>query len=336
MRFSIIIPTYNRCTELRKTLLSVAGLSTNRSWEVIVVDNNSTDDTPELVREIASNFPGELKYVFEAEQGRCAAMNAGIVASCGEILATVDDDMYVERDWLEQAEQALDRLACDYVGSRVLPIWSGPRPKWLPDRGGRHWSVIGLVDYGSEPLEFGKRVLPSGIMAFRRDVFSRAGLWDNSVGRKAGTLLGQEVREWSWRAKGAGLRGFYAPQMVVHHRIPTDRLSKNYFRRWFYWHGVSRAVLYEQFRIDMEAPEETTLDFSKVPHIAGVPRYMFRTFLRSIVNGIRASARRDALAAFEHELWLWFFAGVMKQRWKDRRGAPAVDTQFPKTVETER
>jgi hypothetical protein len=111
--------------------------------------------------------------------------------------------------------------------------------------------------------------------------------------------------------------------MLVNHIIPADRLNKRYFRRWFYWHGVSRAMLYEQTRINMESPEETVLDYSKVPHVAGVPRYLYRTFLRSVGNMIKAALRRDAVAAFEYELWLWFFAGIVKQRWKDRKGKTA-------------
>ena len=61
-------------------------------------------------------------------------------------------------------------------------------------------------------------------------------------------------------------------------------LNKSYFRRWFYWHGISRAILYQQSRIDMLSPEETRLDFSKVPHIMGVPRYLYREFLRSAAH----------------------------------------------------
>src|SRR5207245_1883949 len=90
---------------------------------------------------------------------------------------------------------------------------------------------------------------PCGVnLAFKREAFDRSGLWDPGIGRKAGTLLGQEVREWMLRARDAGLRGMYAPNMVVHHVIPEDRLQKRYFRRWFYWHGVSRAMLLVSLR----------------------------------------------------------------------------------------
>ena len=103
--------------------------------------------------------------------------------------------------------------------------------------------------------------------------------------------------------------------------IPADRLRKAYFRRWFYWRGISRALLYERAGLDMEAPEQTLLDFSKVPHIAGVPRYLYRKALSNVAGWLRAALRRDAVAAFDREVWLWFFAGIVRQRWKDLRAA---------------
>jgi glycosyltransferase involved in cell wall biosynthesis len=319
MKYSIIIATYNRAAELRETLKSISAISSAESWEIIVVDNNSIDETPDVVASAARELPAPVRYVFEPKQGRCAALNAGIGVARGEIILTTDDDVRVEPDWLDQAGSALDRLGCDYVGGRVLPIWKAPRPRWLPNRGGRHWAVVALLDYGEQPVEFGERVPLGANMAIRREAFTRAGLWDNRVGRKAGTLIGQEVREWGLRARAAGLKGFYAPNLVLHHVIHGNRLRKRYFRRWFYWHGISRAILYHHTRADMEAPEATSLDFSKVPHVAGVPRYLYRTFLRSLVGMVRASMKKDAVAAFEHELWLWFFAGIVRRRWADHR-----------------
>lgn len=321
MKFSVIIATYNRADELPRTLESLKGLEVSDPWEVIVVDNNSSDNTREVVEGVKS-FPVPLRYVFEKEQGRSAALNAGIRTAQGEILAITDDDVRVDPHWLGNSERALRELNCDYVGGKALPIWSGgKRPDWLPNRGGKHWGVIALLDYGPEPIEFGDRV-PLGVnMVFRRDCFERAGLWDNAIGRKAGTLLGQEVREWATRARDAGLRGFYSPDLVVHHVIPEDRLTKKYFRRWFYWHGISRAILYQNNRLDMESPERTDLDFSTVPHVAGVPRYLYRTCLKKFVTMWTALARRDAITHFEDELWIWFFAGIVSQRWKDRQKA---------------
>jgi glycosyltransferase involved in cell wall biosynthesis len=317
MKYSVVIATYNRAADLRETLDSLAGLRPDGPWEVIVVDNNSPDETRQVVEDAASGFPTGLRYVFERQQGRSPALNAGIRAARGEIVVTTDDDVRVPPGWLVAAATGLVSLGCDYVGGRVLPIWKAPRPAWLPDHGGKQWAVIALLDYGDTPVEFGNRV-PLGVnMAFRRAAFERAGLFDPHTGRRAGTLLGQEVREWCIRARRAGLHGFYVPEMIVEHVIPADRLRKAYFRKWFYWRGISRALLYERAGLDMEAPERTTLDFSRVPHIAGVPRYLYRKAFTGLVDWARATWRRDQVAAFDHEVWLWFFAGIVRQRWKD-------------------
>jgi glycosyltransferase involved in cell wall biosynthesis len=319
MKFSVVIATYNRADELPRTLESVAGLQVADPWEVIIVDNNSSDDTREVVRKAAESFPVPLRYLHESEQGRSAALNAGIKASQGQIIAITDDDVRIERDWLTNGEQALKRLNCDYLGGKALPIWRGKRPSWIPEGRSIHWAVIALLDYGPEPIPLGDYV-PLGVnMIFRCDAFERAGLWDNTIGRKAGTLLGQEVREWVQRARAAGVKGFYSPDLVIHHVIPADRLTKKYFRSWFYWHGISRAILYQTKGLDMESPESTEHDFSKVPHIAGVPRYMYRTYLQSFFSIFAALLRGDTAGAFEYELGLWFFFGVLKERWKHRK-----------------
>ncbi len=321
MKYSVVIATYNRAHDLRDTLASLANVQPDGPWEVIVVDNNSPDGTRLVVEEAARSFPVELRYLFEREQGRSPALNAGIRAARGDIIATTDDDVRVPADWLSRAAAALGDLQCDYVGGRVLPIWGAAPPAWLSTEGGKQWAVIALLDYGPHPIEFGTRV-PLGVnMAFTRAAFQRAGLLDPNTGRRAGTLLGQEVREWCIRARKAGVRGFYVPEMAVRHIIPAERLNKKYFRRWFYWRGVSRALLYERAGLDMEAPEQTTLDFSTVPHVFGVPRYLYRKALGSAGGWLRETVRGNTTAAFDHELWICFFAGMLRQRRRDVRSA---------------
>lgn len=322
MEFSIIIPTYNRADELRETIRSIAKLAVDGDWELLVVDNKSPDHTRTVVDEERVSFPAPLHYLFEPEQGRYAALNTGIRAAKGKIIATTDDDARVEPDWLMRAAAGLEALDCDYVGGKVWPIWRGARPDWLPDRPGRHWAVLALQDHGDNPLEFGVNGLPwpLGInTATRREAFERTDLFDNRLGRKAGTLRNQAQREWHLRARAAGLRGFYVPEMVVHHVVEEERLKKQYFRRWYYWHGISRAILFTKLGVDMDSPDNSRLDFSKVPQIAGVPRYMYRTLATHAKALLGAAMRRDPVAAFEHELWLCFFAGIAKQRWNERK-----------------
>jgi hypothetical protein len=235
----------------------------------------------------------------------------------------------VPSDWVDRAAEGIRELGCDYVGGKVLPIWGAPRPVWLPDHGGQQWAVVALLDYGEQPIEFGSRV-PLGVnMAFTRRALERAGLFDPRTGRRAGTLLGQEVREWCIRARRAGVRGFYLPAMCVHHVIPPERLTKRYFRRWFYWRGVSRAMLFARTGLDMERPEQTTVNAATTPHVLGVPRYLYRKALQHAAGRIIGSLRRDEEAAFSHELWLCFFAGLVRQRASDRRAAPAPESPPP-------
>jgi glycosyltransferase involved in cell wall biosynthesis len=324
MEFSIVIPTYNRADELRETIRSIAQLDVAGSWELLIVDNRSTDHTRTVVETESTSFPAPLHYLFEAEQGRYAALNTGIRAAQGDIIATTDDDARVAPDWLTRAANGLEALGCDYVGGKVLPLWRGVRPAWLPHRPGKHWAVLALQDHGERPLEFGVNGIPwpLGInTATRREAFGRIDLFDNRLGRKAGTLRNQAQREWHLRARAAGLRGFYVPEMVVHHVVEAERLKKQYFRRWYYWHGISRAILFTKLGVDMDSPDDSRLDFSKVPQIAGVPRFMYRTLARHAVNLASARLRGDSVAAFEHELWLCFFAGIAKQRWAERHVA---------------
>jgi glucosyl-dolichyl phosphate glucuronosyltransferase len=321
MNVSIIICSHNRAAHLRDTLRSLASIRRSGAVELLVVDNGSTDETPAVVETAARDFPFPMRYLYEAEDGKYAALNAGIKASTGQIIAATDDDARFEPDWLERAVDGLHRYGCEFVGGRVLPLWGGAKPDWLAERNGLHAKVIALLDHGNKVREFGQYISwPLGVnVAYRREVFDRVGLFDNRLGRKAGTLRNQAQREWHLRARASGARGFYLPDMVVHHVVSHERLSKKYFRRWLYWHGISRAMLYRQGGFDMEEPE-----LEQPPHaggrmVGGVPVHLLRKALRSARSFAWHTLNRDVPLAFEYELWLCFFAGVVRQRWSDRR-----------------
>src|SRR5438105_8861179 len=152
MKFSIVIPTYNRADELRETIRSIAELNVVGDWELLIVDNRSTDHTPAVVEAERAAFPAALHYLYEPEQGRYAALNTGIRAAKGAIIATTDDDARVEPDWLTRAAAGLDALDCAYVGGEVLPLWRGAQPAWLPHQPCRHWAVLALAGHGTEQL----------------------------------------------------------------------------------------------------------------------------------------------------------------------------------------
>ena len=326
MKVSIVICTVNRARDLRDTLASLATVRTPWPTELLVMDNGSTDDTRLVVQDAARTFPFQVRYLFVAEPGKYGALNAGIAAATGTVIAATDDDVRFEPDWLERAVNGLCTHDCAFVGGRVRPIWGGPRPAWLEETNGMDAKVIAVLDHGSDVREFGRGISwPLGVnVAYRREAFDRVGPFDNRLGRTAGTLRNQAQREWHLRARAAGMRGVYLPDMVVHHLVPRERMTKRYFRRWMYWHGISRALLYRQGGFDMEEPE-----FEQPPHagergVGGVPLHLIRKAARSARSFAWRTLRGNAAAAFDYELWLWFFAGIVRQRWADRR-LPVAD-----------
>jgi glycosyltransferase involved in cell wall biosynthesis len=320
MDVSIIICTANRAAELRETLSSMARVHQPGQVELLVVDNCSTDGTRQVVEHAARHGPFPILYLFEPEPGKYAALNAGIKASTGRIIAATDDDARIEVNWLERAVDGLSRYGCEFVGGRVLPVWGASKPAWLAENNGLHTKVIALLDHGDRVREFGRGISwPLGVnVAYRREVFERVGLFDNRLGRKAGTLRNQAQREWHLRARAAGARGFYLPDMVVHHLVARERLEKQYFRRWLYWHGISRAMLFQQRGFDMEEPELEHPPHAGDAQVGGVPVHLIWKALRMARSLVWHTLKREAAVPFEYELWLCFFAGIVHQRWADR------------------
>jgi hypothetical protein len=144
-------------------------------------------------------------------------------------------------------------------------------------------------------------------------------LFDDRLGRKWGTLRNQAQREWHLRARAVGVRGFYLPDMIVHHLVPAERLNKQYFRRWLYWHGISRALLYRHGGFDMEEPELEHPPHACEGTIGGLPRHLMPEAARATRSLIWQTMKRNDAEAFDRELWLCFFAGLARQRWRDRR-----------------
>src|SRR5581483_5565702 len=232
---TVLICTWNRAQLLGETLASLAAMSIDRRlrWEVVVVDNNSTDDTRHVVAAATQDFPAPLTYVFEGHQGKSAAMNAGLRASTGPIVAFADDDVRVCQEWLTTIADAFrTRPDISYVGGPVDPIWEASCPPWFTQSGRILWGTIAILDYGDEPFIFEDRQkIPLGAnFAVRRALVDRIGGFDPALGRNSDqVLLGQELPEFFARARAIGARGLYLPEMRVQHHVPAKRLRPEYF-----------------------------------------------------------------------------------------------------------
>jgi glycosyltransferase involved in cell wall biosynthesis len=323
MDATVLVATYNRAPLLDETLQSIRGLrvAPGRTWDVIVVDNNSTDGTRAVVERHARDFPVALRYLFEATQGRSSALNAGIAAAAGTIVAMTDDDVRVDAGWLDAACDALlepDDPAVAYAGGPVSPLWETDPPAWLDLTRGDLWGTIAIQDHGDRTFVYeDARKVPLGAnMAARRSLFAKTGTFRADLGRSSGRLvLGQEVPELLIRSRAAGFKGLYVPAMRVQHHIPARRLTREYFRRWWFGKGVSRSAMEQA-----QPVTELGVDLRRTPHVLRVPRYMYGSAIRDAGGWLRHALQGRAADAFRHQMMLAYFAGYLWTRAHSGRG----------------
>jgi glycosyltransferase involved in cell wall biosynthesis len=313
MDVTILICTYNRAAMLGSTLDSIAALRTPEavSWEVLVVDNNSTDHTRAIVERRQGSFSAPLRYAFERRQGKSFALNSGFGLAGGAIIAYTDDDVRLPPDWLERAVRPLLECAdIAYTGGPVRPMWEATPPRWL-EPFGNLGGTIAVKDHGPSPFVFEeRRKTPLGVnMAVRRELVERVGGFRVDLGRTGGSLLGQEQAEFFYRTREAGARGLYVPDMVLEHHVPARRLTHAYFRRWWYWKGISQARVHR-----IHGRTELGVDLTRVRRLFGVPFFLLRSFASDAFGAVRALARGRLSVAVEREMMVWYAAGYAREQ----------------------
>lgn len=243
MDISVLICTFNRCQSLSKTLDSVASQQITCSWEVIVIDNNSTDRTREVVESYCRRYPELFRYIFEPQQGLSRARNAGIRAARGEIVVFTDDDVIAEPTWLDNLTAPLLADGWGGGGGRVVPPQDLTLPDWLPVGGGIDLvgALLPIFDLGDQPGEM-KRPPYGANMAFRKSMFEKHGFFRVDLGHCGSKLLSGEDIDFGKRLMSAGERLRYEPAAIVYHPVPEDRLSKKYFRTWWFDYGRTRII----------------------------------------------------------------------------------------------
>lgn len=294
MEITVILCTYNRCQSLASSLESLAAtqVSESVSWQVLVVDNNSRDQTRAVVEDYCRRYPERFRYLFEPEQGKSHALNAGIQATTGEILAFVDDDVTVESTWLQNLTAPLHNGEWAGVGGRILPEQNFSPPHWLPLQERYALAPLALFDLGSEagPLTeppFGTN------MAFQRKAFEKYGGFRTDLGPQPGSEIRSEDSEFGHRLLAAGEQLRYEPSAIVYHSVPQNRIQKPYFLAWRFDKGRAKI---RQFGI----PTETRW------LVAGIPLYLFRRFA---VWTVRWMIAIEPSRRFSNKLKTWSVAG---------------------------
>src|SRR5690349_865515 len=129
---SIVICTFNRSQGLKATLESMDALDTaGLNVEVIVVNNNSRDDTKAVFEAWTRRSRLPARYLFEAQQGLSFARNSGVCIAQGEVIAFTDDDVTVDPAWIRELVSAMRQTGAAAAGGKILPAWAGPVPRWL-------------------------------------------------------------------------------------------------------------------------------------------------------------------------------------------------------------
>jgi len=240
VEISVILATYNRAVGLTKALQSFSRLAipADLAWELIVVDNNSKDNTRTVVEEFAKAATFSVRYVFEARQGRSNALNFGIAHAQGEIIAITDDDVILGPEWLVNVKRAFDEFDCAAVAGRVLPLWSEPKPDWLEME---EQQAIVNFDLGNEWKQIDRPPLGAN-SAFRKVIFSKYGGFRVDLGVTGGDQkrgLTCDDTEFGIRLVKGGEKIIYAPTAVIYHPVEPHRPTKSYFLKWYFNDGRS-------------------------------------------------------------------------------------------------
>jgi len=299
---SVIICTYNRSESLKDTLqaLKVQKLPDGVSLEIIIVDNNSSDSTHAVVIDSEVNSPWPVHYLFEPTPGKCFALNRGIKQAKGELIALTDDDTIPGPDWVNALWAGYKLYAADCTGGRILPLWVEKPPSWLM----KHTvclQMLAMIDHGDAPAflsSFDPGFLFGANMAYRKKTFDDVGLFNTDLGPKGGDQMRGEDTDMLERFVNAGKRIAYIPGAIVYHKVPKERMSRSYFRRWRFESGRATCVQRGM----------------KNSHF---PLWLLRECFGNFFQAIYGYAIFDSCRAFKAEMIFWFQCGEIIELTKD-------------------
>jgi glycosyltransferase involved in cell wall biosynthesis len=239
---SVIICTHNRASCVERSILSVLRQASADPFELIVVDNGSTDATAEVAR----MFEGSavFRYAYEPSVGLSRARNLGRRIGRGRYIAYLDDDAVAMPGWLSAIARG---FACTsgvaIVGGRVDPVWEAPRPRWLSDELAGGLAVVNWSDQPRLLRDIDREWLVGANIAFDAGVLDELGGFNEALGRSGERLFSGEEIALQRLANRRGYGCLYDPGMHVQHTITASRIQKGWFRRRYFWQGVSDVVM---------------------------------------------------------------------------------------------
>ncbi len=241
---SVIICTYNRDSYIYKTLEFVAinDLSTEE-YEILLIDNNCTDNTVAECERFQKSFPNvRYRYFLETKQGLSYARNRGIAEAHGDCFVFLDDDAFVEFNYLRNLRLYLSQYPeMMAYGGKIIPLYeTGYEPDWMSP-----WLVpiVSAIDKSPDIVPFTGKSYPIGAnMGFRRSCIEKVGLFNTTLGRTKKNLIGGEEKDIFNRVQLQNMQVLYFPNLIVHHVIPESRTTMTYVRNMAVGVGQSEKI----------------------------------------------------------------------------------------------
>ena len=257
IELSVIVCTRNRAKQLA-TLIQCLGSQTNiekLNWEIIIVDNNSNDNTKEVSYAFCEGSNLKINYIFELRVGLSYARNSGILASKGSSLLFVDDDVLIPNNFLSNALFGVqEHSEYQIFGFRLLPDWQGitKLPFWLALKKPFNLiqSFLPVHDLGKEVLQYPNRKAQNPIGAcflVKKEVFEKVGPFREDLGAGQSGLC--EDTEFFWYSILKGFKILYWPYAALYHPVTPERLTVSYLHRWYFNSGKSLYLVKNTGRI---------------------------------------------------------------------------------------
>jgi glycosyltransferase involved in cell wall biosynthesis len=232
----VIVRTYNRSCMIQDAIASImAADRTGIELKVLIVDNNSTDDTPAVLAQIAQHYGENIQLLVEQRPGGQMALNAGIAASTAPVIAFFDDDERVSNQWLQIIAHEFSDPQTDFIAGPYEPVWETAQPDWIPSGFG---GALGIIDNGPVRRKFTpdfNAMLTQGNCAVRREIFDQAGPYPPELKTAEDRWL------FAWLMAN-DKTGYYCPDFSISHMMQESRLSRTYFRQWAKREGRDVAV----------------------------------------------------------------------------------------------
>ncbi len=246
---SVIVPTRNRAEALGRALASLALLDFPRErFEVLVIDNGSTDETRLVAEALVRSHPDlATRIIEEPVPGLLAGRHCGAREARGELLSFIDDDVELDPAWLRAIVDAFEDPAVHLVGGPSLPRYEIPPPPWLEwlwSRDGAQTLCgdLSLLDLGSRAREIDPSWVWGLNFAIRKETLTAlGGFHPDCMPKHLQRYQGDGETGLARKAKARGHKAFYAPGALLHHRIPAARLTVAAFEERYFYQGVCNS-----------------------------------------------------------------------------------------------